>query len=106
MDRAARPARHVARRRPWNRCLLVASGVALLAGLLPTATIEAATPALHRAQAAAAGSGLQPTIQYEEALAHASDRIAFAPGDRVKVPFAPRAGDRWQVGGVTPRILP
>ena len=49
---------------------------------------------------------LQPTIQYEEALAHARDRITFAPGDRVKVAFSPRRSDRWQVGGVAPRSLP
>ena len=49
---------------------------------------------------------MRPTIQYEEALAHARDRIAFAPGDRVKVAFAPRRSDRWQVGGVAPRSLP
>ena len=49
---------------------------------------------------------LQPTIQYDEAVAHAGDKIAFAPGDRVTVPFKPRAADRWAVGGVAPRALP
>ena len=51
-------------------------------------------------------AGLQPSIQYEEAERHASDRIAFTSGDRVTVGFAPRAGDRWTVGGVTPTALP
>ena len=38
------------------------------------------------------GAGpVQPTVQYEEALAHAGDRTAFMPGGRVTVPFKPRA---------------
>ncbi len=49
---------------------------------------------------------LQPTIHYEDALAHADDRIRFRPGGAVTVPFRPRPGDRWLVGGVTPRPLP
>ena len=34
------------------------------------------------------------------------DKTTFVPGDRVTVPFKPRKGDRWTVGGVTPRALP
>jgi spore germination protein YaaH/flagellar hook assembly protein FlgD len=49
---------------------------------------------------------VRPTIQYEEALAHAHDRIPFVAGERVKVAFAPRRSDRWQVDGVAPRALP
>jgi spore germination protein YaaH/flagellar hook assembly protein FlgD len=49
---------------------------------------------------------LQPTVQYEEAVAHAGDKTAFAPGDRVSVPFEPRAADRWAVGGARPQPLP
>jgi spore germination protein YaaH/flagellar hook assembly protein FlgD len=58
--------------------------------------------------AAGAGDagGLQPSIQYEEAERHASDKIAFTPGERVTVPFQPRAGDRWTVGDVAPTTLP
>jgi spore germination protein YaaH len=52
------------------------------------------------------GGGLQPGIQYEEAMAHERDRIAFVPGARVSVPFVPRAGDKWSVGGTLPRQLP
>ena len=51
-------------------------------------------------------AGLQPSIQYEEAEAHRNDKIDFAPGGRVTVGFAPRAGDRWTVGGVEPTPLP
>ncbi|HEX8939521.1 MAG TPA: glycosyl hydrolase family 18 protein [Candidatus Limnocylindrales bacterium] len=48
----------------------------------------------------------QPSIQYQEALAHAHDVRVFEPGDRVTVPFRPRAGDTWAVGGAAPRVLP
>ncbi|MEO8570469.1 MAG: glycosyl hydrolase family 18 protein [Chloroflexota bacterium] len=87
--------------------------VALVAGLLVLATLAPAAPAraIGRVQAASAASTaaagtLQPTIQYEEALAHAGDTTVFAPGDRVTVPFKPRNADHWAVGGVAPRALP
>jgi spore germination protein YaaH/flagellar hook assembly protein FlgD len=49
---------------------------------------------------------VQPTIQYEEAVAHANDKTAFTAGARVTVPFKPRPSDRWTVGGVAPQALP
>jgi spore germination protein YaaH/flagellar hook assembly protein FlgD len=49
---------------------------------------------------------IRPSIHYEEAVAHASDRIEFAPGGRVTVGFSPRRGDRWTVGGTRPVPLP
>ncbi len=49
---------------------------------------------------------MRPSVQYEEAMAHAADKTTFAPGGRVTVPFKPRANDRWVVGGVAPRALP
>ncbi|HEY6057677.1 MAG TPA: glycosyl hydrolase family 18 protein [Candidatus Limnocylindrales bacterium] len=49
---------------------------------------------------------LEPSIQYEEALAHAADVIVFEPGGRVTVPFAPRPGDAWSVDGTVPASLP
>ncbi len=73
-------------------------GALVLAGLLPVAPVGAASPR--------GGAGLQPTIHYEEAEAHARDKIAFAPGGRVTVPFRPRATDHWKVGGHAPRALP
>ncbi len=73
-------------------------GALFLAGLLPVAPVGAASPR--------GGAGLQPTIHYEEALAHAKDKIAFTPGGRVTVPFRPRATDHWKVGGRAPRTLP
>jgi spore germination protein YaaH len=51
-------------------------------------------------------TGTQPSIQYEEAMAHASDRIEFAPGARVAFPFRPRASDDWAVDGAAPVELP
>ena len=50
--------------------------------------------------------GVRPSAMYEQAMAHAGDRIAFAPGDRVTVGYTPRATDRWPVGGSTPVALP
>ena len=58
------------------------------------------------AEAAAANAGLQPSIQYDEAVRHADDAIAFTPGERVTVGFQPRAGDTWPVGGAQPAALP
>lgn len=47
-----------------------------------------------------------PSIQYEQAMEHEGDVIAFAPGDRVTVPFKPRADDDWKVDGKEPHDLP
>ena len=52
------------------------------------------------------GAGLQPTIQYEEAVAHADDRIDFKPGERVSVGFKPRGSDGWTVDGGRAQALP
>ncbi len=73
--------------------------LALSSGLLPASTL-AASPASEPA------AGLQPTIHYEEALAHAGDHISFTAGGRVSVPFRPRSGDTWMVDGARPRALP
>jgi spore germination protein YaaH/flagellar hook assembly protein FlgD len=73
----------------------------MLAVTAPLAGVGAAAPAADLAPGA-----LRPTIQYEEAVAHAGDQIAFAPGGRVSVPFTPRPEDDWTVGGVSPRRLP
>jgi len=39
-------------------------------------------------------------------MEHAADKTRFVAGERVTVPFKPRRGDRWIVGGVTPQELP
>lgn len=51
-------------------------------------------------------AGLRPSIAYEEAMAHANDRIVFEPGGKVEIGFTPRADDRWPVDGRAPRALP
>src|SRR5690349_6781985 len=76
-----------------------ALAVALLAaaGIAPTAALAASQPG-----DAAAVTDQPPSVLYEEAVAHAQDRIAFAAGGRVTVPFSPRAADRWAIDGVRP----
>jgi len=86
------------------RIALVVVVAGLLAGLAPVAVPPA--PVAAAAPSAAPAGGLSPTIQYEDAMAHANDRITFTPGERVTVPFRPRATDRWRVGGAAPRALP
>jgi spore germination protein YaaH/flagellar hook assembly protein FlgD len=83
--------------RPRPLAALLALG--LVGGLLPAAAL-AASPSADAART------LRPTIQYDEAVAHANDRIAFSAGGRVTVPFRPRTGDRWTVDGAKPRALP
>ena len=51
-------------------------------------------------------AGAEPTIQYDETLAHEADRQAFVPGGKVTVPYTPRADDGWTVDGASPRTLP
>jgi spore germination protein YaaH/flagellar hook assembly protein FlgD len=81
-------------------------------GLTATATAVGSTDAAPAPDAAPASetaadeAGLQPSIQYEEAVRHANDRIAFTPGGRVTVGFTPRPGDTWSVGGRAPTALP
>ncbi len=93
------------RRRPlarMPRLPAVLFGALVLAGLLPGG-VQGATATTT---AAPASPGVRPTVQYEEALVHAGDRIAFTPGTRVTVPFTPRTSDRWTVDGAAPRSLP
>ena len=85
-----------------SRVLALAAGLVMLAAAAPTA----AGRAVDVTSAGSDSTALQPTIQYEEALAHAADKTDFAPGGRVTVPFKPRTTDRWTVGGVRPSALP
>jgi len=47
-----------------------------------------------------------PSAHYLDALEHEGAAFEFEPGERVTVPFRPRASDRWPVGGGLPRALP
>ena len=84
--------------------VLLVVGLAPMVGVAPVAASDATAGDANAAGGTPAN--LQPTVQYEEAVAHAGDKTAFAPGARVSVPFKPRAADRWSVGGVRPRELP
>ena len=77
-------------------------GAVLVLASAPFGAVSAAIPGTSDGGSA----GIRPTIQYEEALAHEKDHVALPPGGRVRVPFAPRRGDRWPVGGSMPRPLP
>jgi spore germination protein YaaH/flagellar hook assembly protein FlgD len=100
-------------RRPTDRSRRVAGprAAGVLAGLLlvlataPVAGVGAAVPAGADPTADATGA-VHPSIQYEEALAHANDTIPFTAGARVSVPFAPRSADRWTIDGKGPQTLP
>lgn len=81
-----------------GRSVALGLGLVVLLGLAPGSAAMAASPK--------AEARLQPTIHYEQAQAHAGDRTDFKAGDRVTVPFRPRTGDRWKVGGQAPRTLP
>ena len=83
------------------RLIALAAGLLLLVGSVPVAMVRAAD-----ADPGALDARVRPTVQYEEAMAHAADKLAVAPGGRVTVPFTPRKSDRWVVGGVAPRALP
>ena len=76
---------------------------------VPATAVQGSEPPIDATPPAVIGDpqgSVQPTIQYEQAVAHAGDRIPFTAGERVTVPFAPRASDRWTVAGESPRSLP
>ncbi len=85
--------------RPRSCLVAILAGLLVLAAGAPVAG-AGAPPVVDRAGA------VRPTIQYEEAVAHADDHITFAPGGRVSLPFTPRPEDDWTVGGVSPQALP
>ncbi len=84
-----------------SRLAALLVGLLLLAAGAPVAGVGATEPS-----AIGPAGVLRPSIQYEEALAHANDQIDFAPGGRVSIPFTPRPEDDWTVGGGSPRALP
>ncbi|HEX2470437.1 MAG TPA: glycosyl hydrolase family 18 protein [Candidatus Limnocylindrales bacterium] len=85
----------------------IAFGAIGLAAILAAQTVGVVTAAgPSTASASSSAAGLEPSIHWEDAKAHARDRISFEPGGRVTVGFTPRASDRWRVGGVAPQRLP
>ena len=101
-------AQPVGRPTPRRRHRTTLAGVGLLAGLLVASPgpVAAREPAADGGPAPRPVPGAAPSQMYEDAMEHAADRIRFVPGDRVTVPFRPRASDRWAVGGEAPRALP
>ena len=78
----------------------------------PPATVSApgsepapAASAADRAAVSEVGRP-EPSVVYEQAMAHAADPNTFAPGDRVATPFSPRSTDHWPVDGHAPTSLP
>jgi len=65
-----------------------------------------AVPAQRAGTSPDAVGAPRPSIQYEEAVAHADDQIPFTAGARVSVPFEPRAADHWSIDGQKPVTLP
>jgi spore germination protein YaaH/flagellar hook assembly protein FlgD len=92
----------------WGPSAIAASTptVASTPGATVSAAARPAPASVPGTAPDAANAGLQPSIQFQEAESHRNDKIKFTPGARVTVPFTPRHGDRWKVGGVEPAALP
>ena len=104
---------HRSNRRQQGRAVRIAVTPLVLSWLLgaqliwPAPAVARDVPVAAPADAAAPeATGVQPGIQYEDAVAHEHDRIEFEPGGRVTVGFRPRAGDGWEIDGRAPRALP
>jgi spore germination protein YaaH len=78
----------------------------IMGGVLPAA--GAAPPRAERARSTPASTepALLPSIHWEQARAHADDKLDLPAGGRVTVGFVPRPDDPWKVGGAAPRALP
>ena len=92
-----------------GRIRVLALSLLLVVAAVPATAVQGYEPPIDATPPAVtrdAQGSVQPTVQYQEAVAHAGDRIPFTAGERVTVPFAPRASDRWTVAGESPRSLP
>jgi spore germination protein YaaH len=96
------PSLHPWRRRTNSASALLAMGLA--AALALSTSLSAASPVLALAPGAADTPG--PSIQYQEAVAHAAHKYTFTPGGVVTVPYRPRPGDASVVDGAAPVALP
>ncbi len=83
-------------------------GVRLLIGLAVAFSASAALGVVSPSVANAAGGdpATGPSIQYQEALAHAAEPHTFTRGAAVTVPFRPRPGDSRLVDGAPQIALP
>jgi spore germination protein YaaH len=86
--------------------LLLATSVIPVVAAPPLPTDAALTRPVLAPAAEPDTAGLQPGIHWEEAQAHANDKLDLPAGDRVTVPFQPRGDDRWTVDGRAPQVLP
>jgi spore germination protein YaaH len=68
--------------------------------------LEDADPATVEVVLPESDPGVQPSVHYQEAMAHAKDRMSFEPGGLVTRGFTPRAGDTMRIDGSAPRALP
>jgi spore germination protein YaaH/flagellar hook assembly protein FlgD len=93
------------RRHAGSRVVGSLAGLVLILATTPVAGAGAVAPS-GTDQAADRPSAIRPSIQYEEAIAHANDEIPFVGGARVSVPFEPRSADHWIVDGDEPLTLP
>ncbi|MBI2777588.1 MAG: SH3 domain-containing protein, partial [Chloroflexi bacterium] len=103
--------KHPRRRSAWLALTIGPAAILIALAAWPGAAVAGDTarplPApVDLPSADAQAPGVQPSIQYEEAAAHAADVIDFTPGERVDVGFTPRVNDTWAVGGGRPRALP
>ncbi len=102
-----------------RRSVTTVLAVLMLGSSVIPATAAVSTPRTVLGQTAAAlqgtpaetapaadAAGLRTSIHWEEAQAHAKDKLDLPAGGRVTVPFRPRADDHWKVGGIAPRALP
>jgi spore germination protein YaaH len=92
-------------RSTFSRLLPIGLGIALAV----SASLTAASAGKANAADPAADPSAQtsePSIQYQEAMAHSAKTYSFAPGGPVTVPFKPRPGDTGLVDGAPPVALP
>ncbi|MGA3056474.1 MAG: glycosyl hydrolase family 18 protein [Candidatus Limnocylindrales bacterium] len=91
---------------PRRGCSGYARSALIRMGLAIALAVSAAVVSSKPASAAEGPQTDGPSIQYQEALAHASKTYPFAPGGVATVPFQPRPGDSNQVDGAAPIALP
>jgi spore germination protein YaaH len=91
-----------------RRRLLVplALAVPLAVGGVPPAAGAASPQTAQPQQAAPNEPAVLSSIHWEQARAHASDKLDLPAGGRVTVGFVPRPDDPWKIGGAAPRALP